>query len=194
MAETAEVRLRVAPSLQMAPARTFSERQRQLEAELEERQQQQQQQQQAGAHLDQRLLAQAMERLGIDRSITPGDLLSWTEEQRKRFVDSFPLEKLADTVRVMRQLGWASPETTVTFRNLFWKRGGQVLVNGISGYVKVSAFVALRGGASSRRAAAARNGGGHRGRHGHAAVSRALRPRLRRSRERRDHGQRTAAV
>lgn len=152
MAEAAELRLRVAPSLQMAPARTFSERQRQLEEELVERQQQQhqhqQQQQQAGAQLDQRLLAQAMERLGIDRSITPGDLLSWTEEQRKRFVDSFPLEKLAETVRVMRQLGWASPETTVTFRNLFWKRGGQVLVNGVSGYVKVSAFAARRGSAS----------------------------------------------
>jgi hypothetical protein len=91
----------------------------------------------------------ALDILRPEKAVRIEDLATWPEEKRQRFISEFPIEELPTWIDSQRTASWVEAPNTITFRNLYWERAGTLLLNGVSGYLRVS-----RAAAALRRAGA----------------------------------------
>ncbi len=65
--------------------------------------------------------------------------------ERKKFVRDMSRAQLPEVIKHIQQAGMAEPTPSISFRNLFYKKKGVILVNGVSGYLKPGMLVAIMG-------------------------------------------------
>ena len=78
---------------------------------------------------------QGLFQFDLINNVTLAQFATWDEEKQKKFVDDFPPSKLRDVMLLVRRLGLREDSANLSFRNLFYKKNGAVLVNGVSGYL-----------------------------------------------------------
>jgi ABC-type multidrug transport system ATPase subunit/ABC-type multidrug transport system permease subunit len=82
---------------------------------------------------------------GDGAGATYEDIEAFADEQLHKFVAGFQPKHLAAMIEAGRAAGWVPPAVNVSFRNLFYKRGGDVLLNGVSGYIRSGEVLAVMG-------------------------------------------------
>ncbi len=88
----------------------------------------------------------ALSAMGSGRYRPPtGTLEMSSVAEREKFVSDFSLEQLPAVIKRIRQAGMVEPTASISFRNLFYKKQGVILVNGVSGYLKPGMLVAIMG-------------------------------------------------
>ncbi len=88
----------------------------------------------------------ALSAMGSARNRPPIDPFTLRSvAEREKFVSDFSLEQLPAVIKRIRQAGMAEPTASISFRNLFYKKQGVILVNGVSGYLKPGMLVAIMG-------------------------------------------------
>jgi ATP-binding cassette, subfamily G (WHITE), member 2, PDR len=74
------------------------------------------------------------------------DIDDWDDERLEQFVDSFDDKAhLVLMAKKMAEEGFMLPSIDISFRNLLYTRDGQILVNGVSGYLHRGSMTAVMG-------------------------------------------------
>jgi len=87
----------------------------------------------------------AMDLLNEEKHLTLAEISAWPERKLKDFVNNFTPQQLPDLVKFVQRMGGREPPASMSFRNLFYKKDGVLLVNGVSGYLKPGMLVAIIG-------------------------------------------------